>query len=54
MTRQWPTPCRAQLHDGDLVCTRTDDHDPDAIGGHTYMSSSGSHVNDRHADGGHG
>lgn len=24
---------------GDLVCTRTDAHDPDAVGGHTYAAS---------------
>lgn len=39
---------------GDLVCTRTTDHDPDAVGGHTYQSSHGSDVDDSHLEGGHG
>lgn len=33
-------------------CTR-EDH-PDQPSGHVYASSSGSHVDDRHPDGGHG
>lgn len=35
-----------------LQCTRTDAHDPAARGGHIYIT--GSYVNDRHTDGGHG
>jgi hypothetical protein len=39
---------------GALVCDRTTAHDPDAVGGHTYSSASGSSVDDRHTEGGHG
>ena len=28
--------CPHRLHDGALVCQRTDPHDPDATGGHVY------------------
>lgn len=41
-----PHPPCPQL--GRLRCTRTDAHDPNAVGGHTYQSSSGSDVPDRH------
>lgn len=33
-----------------LVCTREDPHDV----GHTYATASGSEVNDKHPEGGHG
>jgi hypothetical protein len=35
-----------------LQCTRLDPHDPGLRGGHVYVS--GSYVNDRHPEGGHG
>lgn len=37
-----------------MACTREDPHDADALGGHVYRSSSGSDVDDRHTEGGHG
>lgn len=45
--------CPHHLADGPLVCTRTDRHDPDAPGGHTYISSSASHLDDRHGEDSH-
>lgn len=46
--------CQHRIAGGELVCTRTDPHDPDAPGGHIYQSNSGSDVDDRHPEGGHG
>jgi hypothetical protein len=42
--------CDATLENGPLTCVRTESHDS----GHVYMSSSGSWVQDKHEDGGHG
>lgn len=43
------------FEDGSLVCDRTATHDETAATGHTYTTTDGSSVDDRHhADGGHG
>jgi hypothetical protein len=42
--------CDTTLENGPLGCVRTDSH----VSGHVYLSSSGSWVQDRHEDGGHG
>ena len=44
--------CQHRYQDTGLQCSRLDDHDPAARGGHCY--DAGSWVNDKHADGGHG
>jgi len=48
--------CRHTLYDHNgPTCDRTDEHDETAAGGHTYRSSAGSEVNDRHdVEHGHG
>lgn len=43
--------CAHQITNGTLTCTRTDEHDEAALGGHTYTASSddlGDHG--RHSD----
>lgn len=45
--RMWGEP------DG-LRCTLADTHDETAAGGHTYRSSAGSEVDDKHGAQGHG
>jgi hypothetical protein len=42
--------CDTTLENGPLGCVRTDSH----VSGHVYHSQSGSWVQDRHEDGGHG
>lgn len=44
--------CDAKLHDGDLICT-AGDH-PDNPRGHVFRSSTGSEIDDKHSEGGHG
>ena len=33
--------CAHTLSDGPLICDRTDDHDENARGGHTYAATAG-------------
>ena len=44
--------CAHLITNGSLVCTRTDEHDPDARGGHCY--DAGNWMNDKHGEQGHG
>lgn len=39
--------CTHRLNGGVLVCQRTDDHDPTAVGGHSYTASWASDPHDR-------
>jgi hypothetical protein len=44
--------CEARLYNGDLVCV-AGEHSSNPRG-HVYRSSSGSDVDDKHSEGGHG